>query len=74
MREYKRKIDHEEIPIVFTDELETPIEINCAEISIENNKVQVKKLTRAQKKREQRKQKVKEKREMQKLKKEYEDR
>lgn len=63
IREYKRNIDKGEIPIEYTDELEAPVEIVCAEIRVENNKVKVRQLERR-----------KEKREMQKIKKEWEDR
>lgn len=65
IREYKRNIDKGEIPIEYTDELEAPVEIVCAEISIENNKVKVRQLEKDRRK---------EKREMQKIKKMYEDR
>ena len=81
LREYKRRIDSQELPVIITDDLEAPIEVECAEISIENNRLQVKKLSKADKKREQRakkkaeeKQKAKEKRKLQRLKKEFEDR
>lgn len=65
IREYKRNIDKGEIPIEYTDELEAPVEIVCAEISIENNKVKVRQLEKDRRK---------EKREMQRIRKFYEDR
>ncbi len=81
LREYKRSIDHNEIPVIITDDIEAPIEVECAEISFENNRLQVKKLSRADKKRQQRakkkaeeKQKAKEKRELQRIRKEFVDR
>lgn len=92
LREYKRSIDHNELPIEFVEELESPIVITGGEldngeltqaiqVDFRNNTMQVKKLSKADKKREQRakkkaeeKQKAKEKRRMQKLRKLYEDR
>lgn len=80
-QDLKRRIDSQELPVIITDDLEAPIEVECAEISIENNRLQVKKLSKADKKREQRakkkaeeKQKAKEKRKLQRLRKEFEDR
>jgi hypothetical protein len=67
LREYKRKLDNKELEVEFTDDLEAPVEISYAEISIINNKVQVKKLLKDKADRE-------EKRELQKIKKEWEDR
>lgn len=67
IREYKKKIENRELEVEFTDDLEAPVEISYAEISIINNKVQVKRLLKDKADRE-------EKRELQKIKKEWEDR
>lgn len=92
LREYKRKIDHEELPIEFIDELEQPIVLvgaeledgeptRAVEVDFRNNTITVKKLSRAERKRQFRakkkaeeKQKAKEKRKLQRLRKEFEDR
>lgn len=67
IREYKRRIDKRELEVEFTDDLEAPVEISYAEISIINNKLTAKRLEKERTDREER-------RELQRLKKEWEDR
>lgn len=67
LREYKRKLDNRELEVEFTDDLEAPVEISYAEISIINNKLTAKRLEKDRVDREER-------RELQRLKKEWEDR
>jgi len=67
LREYKRKLDNRELEVEFTDDLEAPVEISYAEISIVNNKLTAKRLEKDRADREER-------RELQRLKKEWEDR
>lgn len=68
LQEYKRA------KIELTDDIQLPFEINMGEISIEEDRPVIKKLSKKEKKRELRKQRKKEKRQMQKLKHEWEDR
>lgn len=66
-QELKRMIDSEKCRVELVDDVECPFEMNFIEMSIDkNSKLNVKRL--------QQKQKRKERREMQKLKKEWEDR
>lgn len=67
LREYKRRLDNRELEVEFTDDLEAPVEISYAEISIVNNKLTAKRLEKERTDREER-------RELQRLKKEWEDR
>lgn len=70
-KELKRKIDTKEMKIEMVENLECPLHINFAEMSINNNcELEVKLLKDYKKAKEKRK----EKRELQKIKKEYEDR
>ena len=68
LQEYKRA------KIELTDDIQLPFEIDMGEISIEDERPVVKKLSKKEKKRELRKQRKKEKKEMQRLKNFYEDR
>ena len=67
----KREIDQHRLEVEYVEEVECPFEINCSEIWIENNRLHAKSLT---KKRIEQKQKAKEKRELDRIRKEYEDR
>lgn len=71
LREYKKQIESQELPVIIDDSLEAPFEISCAEISLEDNKFIVRKLTEKEIKK---KEKAKEKRELQRIRKEFEDR
>lgn len=70
-QELKRQIDMEKIGVEFVDEIECPFEINCAEIWEENNRLNAKAIGKAKFKGEE---KRKNKRELQRIKKEWEDR
>ena len=68
-QELKRKIDYEKAKIEFVEEVECPFNINCAEIWYDGRE-----LHSTSKKQVKTKQKRKEKTEMQRIKKEWEDR
>lgn len=72
LREWKRQ-NYQEVSIELGD-IEEPYEIETAEISIVDETMVFKKLSKARKQQEYDKQKRKEKKEIQKLKKEWEDR
>lgn len=70
-QELKRQIDQNKLGIEYVEDIECPFEINCSEIWIENNRLHAKSLT---KKQIQHKQRQKDKKELQRIRKEYEDR
>ena len=70
-QELKREIDSKRAKVEFVDDVECPFDINCSEIWLEDNRVHVNALG---KKTNKDKQKRREKIEMQKIKKEWEDR
>lgn len=72
LREWKRQ-NYQEVSIELGD-IEEPYEVETAEISIIDESIVFKKLSKARKQQEYDKQKRKEKKEIQKLKKEWEDR
>ena len=69
--ELKRQIDENRARIEYVEDVECPFEINCSEIWIEGNRLHAKTMS---KKAYEHKQRRKEKIEMQKIKKEWEDR
>lgn len=71
-QELKREIDAQELDVEEVEEIECPFDIKCAELWVEDNHVQVKLLEKEKITRD--KERRKEKREMQRIKKEWEDR
>lgn len=71
LREYKKQIENQELPVIIDDSLEAPFEISCAEISLEDNKFVVRPLDKKELERRQRR---KENKEWQRKRKEIEDR
>lgn len=70
-QELKRKIDSQELKVEIVEEIECPLNIGVAEIVCDDNGILFKGLTPSEKKA---KQKAKEKRELQRIRKEFEDR
>lgn len=65
-QELKREIDRQELRVEYVDEIECPFEASFAELFIDKKGINIKKLKAEER--------AKEKRELQKLRKEYEDR
>lgn len=73
-QELKKHIDQQEMVVEKVDDIECPFDIKCAEMWVEGGQVQVKLFDKKQEKIEKDKERRKEKRELQRLRKEWEDR